>query len=390
MQTGVVIHEQRQDERSDRAVTRVLWLSLAVAVVPMVAVVALAGPTMLGLGRPDGGLQSELTSGRMGAGEQLRGILARGASGIVRAVKGEPEAVETDFSALNVRPFDPTAARVPARRGAGTEICAQDAQDAAGAIACEEALGSLRRDAEMRLRLIELPEPEPASPVSFVLERGTGEDSGEAGWRLEEEGLFVRQVGDATFAVQGAVSADDFASLRPISAVGVGSYASDDTALKHSTLTGTAAHTVSQGRWRFRQEIDFGANYLALGKVRLDAGEAGLFLPETDEWVFSARPSLALEGELDPVPGIKILPSIRAGATWLSQTEFQNAALMLDAPTSVAGLSAFTPLDRTFADVEAGIGVAAAERIQLSVRYGRVFGDTLDADTGRVELNMQF
>lgn len=386
MPTGVAIHEQQLDERSDRAVRWVLWVSLAVAVAPMVVAIGMVGPTLVRLSQSDAaaGLESELNVGRGGTKEHLRSILARGASGIVRAVGGEPA---PEFGALDVRPFDPTAARNPFADVHGpTRSCTAGGDGAA----CAEAVGALRPDAEMRLWLAEPPDPAPAAPASFIIEREPSTDRLESGWRVMDEGVFVRTMGDASFVLEGALSVDDFDSLRPISEVGVGGYLSDVPELHHSAFTGSAARTFSQGRWTVRPELDLGANYLALDKVRLDAGEAGLFLPEADDWVFSARPSVAFEGQLDPVPGIKLLPRFRAGATWLSQTDFQNAALMLDAPTSIAGLAALTPLEETFADIEAGIGVAAAERIQLSVRYGRLFGESLEADTGRVELSMQF
>ncbi len=370
-------------ERRDRAARRVLWLSLPVVLAPMAVALALVGPSLGRLSQTDAAadLRTELTLVQDARGG-LRGVLARGASGIVRAVKREEPA---DAAAFDVRPFDPTANRNPFAQVGGAGCAAPGADPAS----CAEAIPKLRPDPDIRLRLAELPAPAPAAP-SFILERGPARDVEDDGWRAPEEGVFVRTLGDASFTLAGAVSVDDFESLRPIREVGVGSYASDESELRHSSLMGSAAHSFSQGRWTVRPEIDLGASYLDLQKVRLDAGEAGLFLPEADDWIFSARPSLAFEGELDPVPGIKLLPSFRAGATWLSQTDFQNAALMLDAPTSVAGLGALTPLDETFADIEAGIGLAAAERIQLSVRYGRLFGETVEAQTGRVQLNMQF
>jgi hypothetical protein len=190
--------------------------------------------------------------------------------------------------------------------------------------------------------------------------------------------------------VLGAVALDDFEALRPISDVGVGAYLSGDPELHHGVLMGRASGRFEQGRWRLRPELDIGASYLALDKVRLDAGEAGLFLPETDEWIFSASPSLAFEGELDAMPGIKVLPSLRAGATWLSQDEFSSAAMMLDAPARIAGVAAYTPLEETFADFEAGLGISASQRLRLSVSYGRLFGEAFETETSRLELNMQF
>jgi hypothetical protein len=391
---GAFTHEPRENERSDRAVRWVLRGSLAIAVVPMAAAVALVGPSPFGLGASsDSGRQSEFAAERHGAGEQLRGLLARGASGIVRAVKGEAPPAKPEFGVLDVRPYDLQAGRAALGGDAG-EGCPPGEEQT-----CADAVETLRPDSAMRLQLIELPRfaaiagpgaPSETPSGRLGVERRAVGEAEQAGWLAPAQGVFLREVGDALFVIEGEVAVEDLVSLRPISAVGAGSYLSVDPELHHSALSGAASRRFSQGRWTLRPEIDVGASYLDLDRVRLDAGQAGLFLPDTEDWIFSASPSVALEGEIDPVPGITLLPSVSAGATWLSQTDFQNAALMLDAPIGVAGLSALTPLEDTFANVEAGIGLAAAQRIQLSVRYGRLFGETLDADTGRVQLNVQF
>jgi hypothetical protein len=73
----------------------------------------------------------------------------------------------------------------------------------------------------------------------------------------------------------------------------------------------------------------------------------------------------------------------------LSQTELSTAATML-APTTLAGFGAITGADDLFADVEAGLGLAASDRLELSLRYGGAFGDIFETHTTRLELNMQF
>lgn len=382
--------DARVEARRDRAVRRVLWACLAVAVVPMGAALVLLEPAagrLLGRAPAEASLIADL--GR--AGEADRGFLARSASGIVRALKGASEPARIAVAPPRLPSVE---ARVPERSFATVETRGRcgEAAEAAGEAACLEALAALRPDPDIRLRLTTpLPETVPAAAPVRIRTQAASSASEEAGWVVLEEGAFAREVGEASFVVSGSLAADDFASLRPISDVGLGGYiAGDEGELAYGVLAGAASRSFSQGRWRVRPALDLEASYLSLEKVRLDAGEAGLFVPEADDWIFAARPSVALEGELDAGLGLTMLPSFRAGATWLSQTEFAAGALMLDAPMGVAGLAGLTPMEETFADLEAGLGFAASERLQLSVRYGRLFGDAFEASTSRLELNMQF
>jgi hypothetical protein len=387
------------DETRDRSVRWVLWTSLAIGLAPIAAALALVLP-VLGQHSLSGAashLEAELALGRSGAGDQLRAVLSRSASGIARVVTGARADLEGDWSGSGAAPStDSLMSRLERSIFAGAGRGCIGLRGAIGA-SCEEPPATAEPKPEAPLRFAELGGPFPARTVDGggVLGQPRREPAStdalrEIAWRAREEGVYVRDLGGASLELAGAVAVDDFGSLRPIEAVGVGAYLSGAPELHHSTLSGRAAGSFAQGRWRLRPELDIGASYLALEKVRLDAGEAGLFLPDADDWIFSARPSLAFEGELDAMPGVKVLPSLRAGATWLSQDEYSSAAMMLDMPASIAGIAANLPVEETFADVEAGLGIAASERILLSVSYGRLFGEAFESQTGRLELNMQF
>lgn len=395
----VVQHDSTPiDESRDRRVRRVLWASLAVGLVPIAAALALVLPALARLSVSDAvqHLEAELVIGRGAPGDQLRGVLARSASGIVRAVAGGRGEAETPAwpGEGAEPPTDSLLSRIERSIFAGAGRGCIGLRGASGG-GCEAPPPAVEPEAS--IRLAELADPPhgrslAAAGILAQLRRETAQSdrARDVVWRTREEGVYVREMGGAFLELAGAVAEDDFASLRPIEDVGVGAYLSGAPELHYGSLSGRATGSIAQGRWRLRPELDIGASYLALDKVRLDAGEAGLFLPQTDDWIFSARPSLAFEGELDAMPGIKVLPSLRAGATWLSQDEYATAAMMLDMPATIAGVSALMPIEETFADLEAGLGIAASERIQLSVRYGRLFGETFEAQTGRLELNMQF
>jgi hypothetical protein len=375
-----------------------LWASLAVGLVPIVAALAVVLPTLgrLSLAGSMQHLEAELTLGRSAAGEQLRAVLSRGASGIARVVGARRAEAAADVQAAELAADDVFMSRLESSIFAGAGRGCIGLRGALGS-SCADATTSPADAEEPPLQLVELGARRSSlsngsGNVLAQLRRETARasDQRDLVWRAREEGVYVRELGAASLEVAGALAADHFDALRPIEEIGVGAYLSGAPELHYGALSGRAAGEFSQGRWRLRPELDIGASYLALDKVRLDAGEAGLFLPETDDWIFSARPSLAFEGEIEAMQGVKVLPRLRAGATWLSQDEYSVSAMMLGMPATVAGVAAITPIEETFADLEAGLGIAASDRIQLSVRYGRLFGEAFETQTGRLELNMQF
>ena len=404
------------NERSDRAVRRVLWVSMAIFLVPIAALLSFVQPALnrLAPAHEANIFHSELAAGgRASLGDSLLTMASRAAhSGfnfVVGAGQGgeeseeEPEDDEAprrfsvffDAGVLAERPLECPLVEGPAgvSRTAGcvwlrpavdeTRPTVTPQSDAEASVP-RRAIGLI---AELQGGGTRSPVAAPMTPVVRLDALG--------GLSHPRPSVFAADLGGASLTVSGALDGDDFSALRPIEAAGVGSYLSDAPEFHHGVVSGRAAATFAEGRfsggrWRLRPEIDLGAEYLALDKVRLDAGEAGLFLPETEEWVFSARPSLAVEGEIAGINGVRIVPHMRAGATWLSQTDFIYAATMLDTPTLSGFLSTTQTPEDVFADFEAGLGLAGGEGLLLSVRYGGMFGQAFENHTGQLELSMQF
>ncbi|MGD2132390.1 MAG: autotransporter domain-containing protein [Maricaulaceae bacterium] len=155
-------------------------------------------------------------------------------------------------------------------------------------------------------------------------------------------------------------------------------------------LRGQASHALNQGAWRLGPELEVGAVHLALDDLRAELGSALGPLDQTEEWYLTAQPALALRGDVDAGSGVRVSPRLKAGATWLSDTEFSPTAVLLDAPTGVGAFTAGTPMTDTFMELEAGLDVAATGRFVFSLEFDRLISDEQESNSGSMRLNVRF
>lgn len=389
------------NERYNRIVKGVLWLSLGAAMLPILFAFVLVQPasSRLALASTVDRLSDELSGYQAAAADRFATIIAEGAYPKISEMARESGSRATTFALrmANLRPAHTKTSGIVLTRADGqpdeTGACASsEAHPTCGPSVValrtterDRAGGAYVRetsDSAGSLRAVSI-----LSPARAALGVESSPLAPLGGF--DDDAVLVARLGATSLALGGSLSADGGADARTVTLTGVGQYVAGPEAVDLRRLHGRAAHTFAQGRWRLRPEIDVGAVYLPLDEVRVDAG-AGLLDPESDDWILAARPSVAFAGDLGEVSGMRISPRVSAGATWLSQNDFSTAATLLDLETGLTGFAGALPQESLFADLEAGLDLAASNRFRLSMSYGRQFGELYEAHAGRVELNLTF
>src|SRR2546430_15406435 len=115
------------------------------------------------------------------------------------------------------------------------------------------------------------------------------------------------------------------------------------------------------------------------------AGGANLSVSRGDETYCKLQPSVKVGGEWALRNGMLVRPYISAGFTqFLSNTSSEIQATMESAPVGVEPFRVTTSIDRTYADVSAGVDVLTEGGVTVKVGYVGRFSDNTRLNGGQL------
>jgi uncharacterized protein with beta-barrel porin domain len=179
-------------------------------------------------------------------------------------------------------------------------------------------------------------------------------------------------------------------NTRVIAFTGFNSTATSDTDTNFLSARLTAAYLVPLGGWYLKPQIEVADTWLHRDAyTETGGGGAALAVAGQNDWVLTVTPALEAGWQM-AVPGIGVArPYVKAGLTWRDKDIFATSASFAAAP----GSSPFTVssrVDRTLADVGAGVDLISAGDNVLRLQYDGQFGDTLTQHLGSAKLSLKF
>ncbi|MFN3625494.1 MAG: autotransporter domain-containing protein, partial [Hyphomicrobium sp.] len=167
--------------------------------------------------------------------------------------------------------------------------------------------------------------------------------------------------------------------------------ADNDIAHVHFQLR--AAQLFTAGNLYAKPIIDLTATYLATRAFEeTGLGALNLQFANQGEWVYAASPSLELGAQLTNEHGVLFRPYIRGGVTRFSENTLGINSTFEGAPASAATFGSVSDLDRTVANVTAGIDVLdPADGFDLRFSYDGRFGeDNIEVHSGSARFILNY
>lgn len=163
---------------------------------------------------------------------------------------------------------------------------------------------------------------------------------------------------------------------RSVSYDGFGASAtsSNDSSFVGGRLT--AAYTLARGSLYLKPQMEFAATHLMRdGYTEHGSGGIALRVDQSDATVLSASPSLELGVEQRGQAGFVTRAFVKGGATFRDTDTFATTATFVDAPVGTRGFTVTSKVDKTVADVGAGLDLISQGGTSLRLQYEGQFGD---------------
>lgn len=152
----------------------------------------------------------------------------------------------------------------------------------------------------------------------------------------------------------------------------------------------TAAYLLSHGAFYAKPQVELTATHLMRdGFTETGTGGIALAVAKSSDTVLSASPSLELGVEQRGTNGFVTRAFVKGGATFRDTDTFVTTATFADA----LGTPAFaisSKVDKTVADLGAGLDLISAGDTALRLQYDGQFGDRTTLHSGGAKLSVKF
>jgi outer membrane autotransporter protein len=153
----------------------------------------------------------------------------------------------------------------------------------------------------------------------------------------------------------------------------------------------TAAYLMSQGAFYLKPQVDLAATYLSRDAyTETGAGGIALHVAASDDTVLSASPSLEIGAEQRLANGTVLRAFIKGGATFRGTNTFVTSASFVGAPIGAPGFAITSQIDKSVADLGAGLDLIATDGLAVRVQYDGQFGDTTTLHSGSTKISIKF
>ncbi|MFA5899616.1 MAG: autotransporter outer membrane beta-barrel domain-containing protein [Hyphomicrobium sp.] len=166
-----------------------------------------------------------------------------------------------------------------------------------------------------------------------------------------------------------------------------------DHDIAHAHFQLRAAQLFTAGSLYAKPILDLTATYLATRAFHeAGVGALNLQLADQGEWVYAASPSLELGAQLTNEHGVLFRPYIRGGVTRFSENTLGVNATFEGAPASAGTFGSVSDLDKTVANVTAGIDVLdPKDGFDLRFSYDGRFGeDNIEVHSGSARFILNY
>ena len=172
-------------------------------------------------------------------------------------------------------------------------------------------------------------------------------------------------------------------SLQPATAT-----SATETSFVASRLT--AAYLLSHGAFYAKPQVELTATHLMrAGFTETGTGGIALAVAKSSDTVLSASPSLELGVEQRGTNGFVTRAFVKGGATFRDTDTFVTTATFADAPGTPA-FAISSKVDKTVADLGAGLDLISAGDTALRLQYDGQFGDRTTLHSGGAKLSVKF
>jgi len=177
---------------------------------------------------------------------------------------------------------------------------------------------------------------------------------------------------------------------RHVSFGGFGATATSSSESSFVASRLTAAYLLSRGALYAKPQVELAATHLMRGSYR-ETGTGGIALAvgKVSDTVLSVSPSLELGVEQRSAGGFVTRAFVKGGATFRDTDTFVTTATFADAPGAPA-FAISSKVDRTVADVGAGVDLISAGGSALRLQYDGQFGDRTTQHSGGAKLQLRF
>ncbi len=223
-----------------------------------------------------------------------------------------------------------------------------------------------------------------------TLNLSTDSSASSQGERLHLGGVVKYTPGAWLFAagVNGGFGWHD--NRRAVSFGGFGATATSDSETGFVASRLTAAYLMSRGAFYAKPQLELTATHL-LRDSYTETGTGGIALAvaKSSDTVLSASPSLELGVEQRGANGFVTRAFVKGGVTFRDTDTFVTTATFADAP-GAAAFAISSKVDKTVADVGAGLDLISAGGTALRLQYDGQYGSNTTQHSGGAKHSVKF
>lgn len=153
----------------------------------------------------------------------------------------------------------------------------------------------------------------------------------------------------------------------------------------------TGGYLVSFGNWYLKPQVEV-AHTTLWRDAYTETGTGGIALSVqgSEANVWSVTPTLEAGIEV-AVPGVGIArPFVKGGFTWRDTAAFATTSSFVGAPAGIAPFAISTKVDRTVAEIGAGVDVIGADDLVVRLQYDGQLGETSSQHAGSAKVSVKF
>lgn len=176
--------------------------------------------------------------------------------------------------------------------------------------------------------------------------------------------------------------------------VSFGSFAASATSKSETSFMAgrfTGGYLVSFGNWYLKPQVEV-AHTTLWRDAYTETGTGGIALSVqgSEANVWSVTPTLEAGIEV-AVPGVGIArPFVKGGFTWRDTAAFATTSSFVGAPAGIAPFAISTKVDRTVAEIGAGVDVIGANDLVVRLQYDGQLGETSSQHAGSAKVSIKF